>query len=108
VEGNRFGWIKEFAPVPSNCRLITEDEAFTGLKEGVYDRIISQNIDDLLLIYEYRVPIIQLFHTKFSYITALLPENVKKDLQEKLTKVINLIKDITLVFVSPGNERLGI
>ncbi len=104
-KGHRFGWIKEFTPVPENCRLISEDEAFSGLKEGRYDRVVSQNIDDLLLVYEYRAPIIQLFHTKFSYMTALLPEHAKKYLREKLIEVISLINDITLVFVSSSKKK---
>ncbi|RJQ46077.1 MAG: glycosyltransferase [Nitrospiraceae bacterium] len=103
-KGNRLGWIKQFRDVPPNCCLVTEEEAIDRLRTGYYDRIISQNVEDLLSVYQYGIPIIQVFHTKFSYMTALLPEDAKNNFREKMENVLNLIKDITLVFVSPSKK----
>jgi spore maturation protein CgeB len=104
-KGNRFGWIKEFRPVPPNCTLISEIDAVAGLKAGIYDRVICQNIDDLMLVYKYEIPKIQVFHTKFSYMTALLPGEVKDNLRTKLKQRIALMDNITLVFVSPSKRE---
>ncbi|MBI4847514.1 MAG: glycosyltransferase [Nitrospirae bacterium] len=103
-KGSRFGWIKEFRPVPPGCRLITEDEALKCLVDGEYDKVICQNVDDLLLTYQYNTPIIQLFHTKYSLMTSLLPEDVKIKFREDLTRVLSSIKDITLVFISSSKR----
>ncbi|VAX28805.1 Glycosyltransferase, partial [hydrothermal vent metagenome] len=100
-KGGRFGWIKEFRPIPSNCRLISEDEARAGLDTGAYDRIIAHNINDLVSVNKWPIPKILVFHNKLSTEIALGGNTVdKKAYLENARQLIDSTRDLALVFIS--------
>ncbi len=100
-KGGRFGWIEEFRPIPSNCRLVSEDEAKTGLNAGAYDRIIAHNINDLISVNEWPIPKILIFHNKLSTEIALGGNTVNREAYlENARQLIDSTKDLTLVFIS--------
>jgi 2-polyprenyl-3-methyl-5-hydroxy-6-metoxy-1,4-benzoquinol methylase len=100
-KGGRYGWIKEFRPVPSNCRLISEEEANSCLNAGAYDRIIAHNINDLLLVYQWQTPKVLVFHNKLSTEIALGGNNVNRESYlEKVRQLFAATKNLTHVFIS--------
>jgi len=100
-KGGRFGWIKEFRPIPSNCRLISEDEAKAGLSAGAYSRIIAHNINDLISVNEWPIPKILIFHNKLSTEIALGGNTVDRELYlENARQLIDSTRYLTLVFIS--------
>ena len=104
-KGGRYGWVKEFRPVPPNCRLISEDEAREGLKSGSYDRIIAHNINDLLFVKECLTPKVLIFHNKLSTEIALGGKGVdKNEYLGRLRQLFDTIKNLSLVFIS-GAKR---
>jgi len=101
TKGGYYGWMNEFRPVPPNCRLISEAEAEAHLKAGRYDRVICHNIDDLTVVHQYPIPKILIFHNKLSQSTVGVTEDVRNQFRKKLDHFIQLLDDLTLVFISP-------
>jgi 2-polyprenyl-3-methyl-5-hydroxy-6-metoxy-1,4-benzoquinol methylase len=100
-KGGRFGWIEKFRPIPSNCRLISEDEAKAGLNAGAYARIIAHNINDLFSVNEWPIPKILIFHNKLSTEIALGGNTVDREAYlENARQLIDSTKDLSLVFIS--------
>jgi len=105
-KGGRFGWIGEFRPVPSNCRLVSEDEARAGLDAGAYDRIIAHNIKDLVSVNRWQVPKILVFHNKLSTEIALGGNTVNREAYlEDVRRLIDSTRDLTLVFISKAKMQ---
>lgn len=99
-KGGRYGWIKEFRPVPLNCRLISEEEARVRLDAGYYDRVICHNLQDFTLVSEYPGPKILLHHNKMVVETNIFDEAQQEELRQRLRPMYKGTKDLTLVFVS--------
>ncbi|NOZ26199.1 MAG: glycosyltransferase [Nitrospirae bacterium] len=105
-KGGRFGWIREFRPVPDNCRLISEEEASYGLRSGVYDLIIAHNINDLVTVNDCSVPKILVFHNKLSTEIALGGYAVnREEYLESVRRLVGSAKDLTLVFISEAKMQ---
>lgn len=105
-KGGRFGWIKEFRPVPPNCHLISEDEARKRLNAGRYDRIIAHNINDLISVDEWPIPKVLIFHNKFTCENALGGNKVDRtDYLAKCRQVIDMTENLTLVFISETKKE---
>ena len=105
-KGGRFGWIREFRPVPPNCRLISEEEAKEGLREGRYDRVICHNMEDLLFVRDFKVPKILVFHNRLSTEIALGGYRTEKDRYlEQVRHLFDSIDDLHLVFISEAKKR---
>lgn len=100
LKGGRFGWIHEFRPVPPNCRLITEDEAKTGLASGCYDRAICHNLQDFTLVAETPIPKVLLHHNKPIVETGISDRTEMEEFLRRLHSIYSQIKDLTLVFIS--------
>lgn len=104
-KGGRYGWIHEFRPVPPNCRLISEDEAKSGLKSGIYDRVIAHNINDLLFVHEFPIPKVLVFHNKLSCEITLGGNVVnKEEYIKQIYQLFSETKNLTLVFISKAKR----
>ncbi len=102
-KGGRFGWISEFRPLPSNCRLLSEEEAKTKLENGGYDRIIAHNVRDLAAVREWPIPKILVFHNKLSTEMALGGGEVDREAYlDNVRRLFDSTRDLTLVFISRG------
>ncbi len=100
------GWIRAIRPVPTNCRLISEEEGREGLGAGKYDRIVAHNLQDLLSVRDAETPKILVFHNKLS--TEIALNTAPVDRNEYLGQVAVLfekMRNLTLVFISPGKMR---
>lgn len=105
TKGGYYGWINEFRPVPPNCRLISEAEAEAHLKSGRYDRVICHNIDDLTVVHQYSVPKILILHNKFTQMTIGVPGEIKEQFLNRLDHFMQLLDDLTLVFISQSKKH---
>ncbi len=104
-KGGRYGWIREFRPIPSNCRLISEDEAKARLESGSYDRIIAHNISDLLFVNEWPISKVLIFHNKLSTEIALGGNTVNRESYLKeVSQLFDATKNLTLVFISKAKK----
>jgi len=104
-KGGRFGWIREFRPVPPNCRLISEDEADSKLRSGLYDRVIAHNLNDILFVHEFSIPKVLVFHNKASCEIALGGNTVEKEHYiRQVYQLINAIENLTVVYISKAKK----
>ena len=104
-KGGRYGWIKEFRPVPPNCRLISEEEAKARLESGSYDRAIAHNLQDFTLISESPIPKVLLHHNKIQIETNIFDKEKQGELLRKLRHIYSGTKDLTLVFISKAKRE---
>lgn len=105
-KGGRFGWIREFRPVPPNCRLISEEEAREGLEKEIYDRVICHNIEDLLFVRAFKIPKVLIFHNRLSTEIALGGYRVEKERYlEEVRHLFDSTDNLTLVFISETKRR---
>ncbi len=98
-KGGRFGWIKEFRPVPDNCRLIPEEEALGNLKKNIYDVAICHNISDLLKVAEFPLKKILIHHNRIEMEFGI-NDNEKDRLLEKIKELYSSVQNLILVFIS--------
>jgi spore maturation protein CgeB/SAM-dependent methyltransferase len=99
------GWIHAIRPVPPNCRLVSEVEAEEGLRSGAYDRILAQNLGDLLFVRPWPLPKVLVFHSKLTNDLAITPRQI--DRAAYLGRVKQLVaetKNLTLVFISESKK----
>ncbi|MBI4687000.1 MAG: glycosyltransferase [Nitrospirae bacterium] len=100
-KGGRFGWIREFRPVPKNCRLITEEEALAKLDRGWYDRFIAHNIRDISFIGARSIPKILVFHNKFTCENALGGNRQERaGYLSQCRQLLDIAGNPTLIFIS--------
>lgn len=104
-KGGRFGWIKEFRPVPENCNLISLEEATAKVKSQYYDRIICHNIHDLLNVADSAIPKVLLHHNKIEIETGIYDKAEQEKLLIKLKSLYKGIKNLSLVFISNAKKE---
>ncbi len=104
-KGGRYGWIKEFRPVPDNCRLITEEEGLYNLRVGKYDAVVCHNTRDFSKVSESDVRKILVHHNNFLMETGISDENKKIELVKKLREIYDGTKNLTLVFISEMKKK---
>ena len=100
-----FGWIRALRPVPSNCRLVTEEEAGERLRSGAYDRIVAHNLWDVMAVQGATVPKVLVFHNKLSCEIALGGDPLDRlEYMEKVHRLLDAAGPVTLVFISPAKR----
>lgn len=104
-KGGKYGWIKEFRPVPQNCNLISREEALKKIDSGYYDRIIAHNLQDFALVSETPIPKVLLHHNKIHIETNVYDPEEQEKLLEKLRKIYDETTNLTLVFVSEAKKE---
>ncbi len=104
-KGGRFGWIKEFRPVPENCRLIPEEEGLNNLQLGKYDAVICHNTIDFSKVSEFPLKKIVVHHNNFFVETGIYDEKKRQETLKKLRDIYNDTKNLILVFVSPMKKE---
>ncbi|MBI5575344.1 MAG: glycosyltransferase [Deltaproteobacteria bacterium] len=100
TKGGRFGWIREFRPVPRNCRLIDEAAALSRLAAGGYDRIVAHNVFDLMFVLESDLPKAILFHTTVEVRAGEAGRDLKTAFHDKVRRLVTLSPNVTPIFIS--------
>ena len=85
TNGNYRRWDKNMRPIPSNVRLISEEEATAHLDKDEIDLVIAHNVKDLVKMNIYILPKILVFHNKLS--TEILLGNNKIIRDDYLNKI---------------------
>ena len=101
--GNYRRWDKKMRPIPSNVRLVSEEDAISQLDEGEVDIVIAHNIRDLVKINSYTLPKILVFHNRLSTEIGLGNNVINR--HDYLSKVGPLMEDVKKVFISDSKRR---
>ena len=91
-------WDENMRPVPKNVRLISQETADEMLELGEFDLIIAHNIKDLIVVKDYSLPKIAVFHNCLTTEIKLGKDKVNRI--EYLNQVDFLLKDVQKVFIS--------
>ena len=94
TNGNYRRWDKNMRPIPSNVRLISQDEATAHLDKGEFDIAIAHNIKDLVKLNSYILPKILVFHNKLSTEIGLGNNEINRG--EYLEKIRNIILSLKM------------
>lgn len=103
-KGGRFGWIREFRPVPPNCRLVSEEEARVRLDAGLYEGVVAHNIDDIVFACEANVPVALVFHNKLSMEAGVTGEEARNAYMDKFRGLVGAVRDLIPVFISKAKK----
>ena len=95
-------WDANMRPIPSNFKILSESEALKHLDNGEFDMVIAHNIKDLVLLKNYNLPKILVFHNKLS--TEINLGNNKINRDEYLLKINPLLKGVKKIFISKGKQ----
>ncbi|RMG72407.1 MAG: glycosyltransferase, partial [Nitrospirae bacterium] len=104
-KGGRYGWIREFRPVPENCNLIAEEEALENLQQGKYQAVFCHNVHDFTKVSELPVKKIIIHHNNFAVETGIIDKNKKAETLEKLREIYSNTDNLTLVFISEMKKK---
>jgi spore maturation protein CgeB/ubiquinone/menaquinone biosynthesis C-methylase UbiE/thioredoxin-like negative regulator of GroEL len=96
-------WDENMRPVPQNVRLISQKIAEEMLELGELDLIIAHNIKDLIVVKDYSLPKIAVFHNCLTTEIKLGKDKVNR--KEYLDQVDFLLKDVHKVFISEKKRQ---
>jgi len=105
AKGGRAGWIRQFRPVPPNCRLVPEDQARVCLEAGLYDAVVAHNAADLALAAEGRAPTVLVFHNKVAVESGAAGDEERAAWMEKFRTLLAAVRDPLFVFISESKRR---
>ncbi len=95
-------WDTRMRPIPSNCQLISIEQAKEKLQEGDFDLALAHNVKDLLWLKEYDVPKICVFHCRLTTELALSQSPINKS--DYLNTVKGLLVDVHSIFISENKK----
>ena len=96
-------WDENMRPVPENVCLISQKTAEEMLELGELDLIIAHNIKDLIMVKDYSLPKISVFHNCLTTEIGLGRDRVNR--QAYLKQVDFLLKDVDKVFISEKKRQ---
>jgi glycosyltransferase involved in cell wall biosynthesis len=105
-KGGTSTWFYETRPVPANARLVTEGTARDRLRRGGYDVVVCHNLHDALLVHEYEVARVLVFHNKLTTELALGGNQVDRaTVLAEYRRLLDASPGFLLVFISPSKQE---
>jgi len=96
-------WDENMRPIPKNVGLISNSTALEMLELGELDLIIAHNLKDLIVVKDYSLPKINVFHNCLTTEIKLGKDKVSR--KEYLAKMDFLLNDVHKVFISEKKRQ---